>query len=318
MKIIIATILTLTLFSCGNDDWKIGDKTYKFEKITGNVFVIHGPLDAPNKVNLGFMNNPALIVGKDGLIVVDAGGTYQSGKKVLKEIAKISTLPVKAIISTHIHGDHWLANQAFIEKYPNIEIYASEKMHTRIKHGDGEPWIVLMESSTGGASKGTKVTKPTKALKHLDKITIAGEEFVVYAPLEKNHSDTDIMIAHPKTGVVFLSDNGFNKRLGQFDESSDMHNNIETLKYAKKLGAIFVPGHGKTGNYENAVAPYINYLEVMKTVGLKAYDDGLQAYEVKDELVKKLQKDYGDWARFDDVVGPHLIKMMSEIEERDF
>lgn len=320
-KIILSlftVIITLLLSSCGNDDWKIAGKTYAFKNIAKNVFVIEGPRDEPSVENQGFMNNPSLIVGVDGLILIDAGGTYQTGKKVLKEVEKISKLPIKAVITTHIHGDHWLANQAIIEKYPNAKIYSSKKMQERVKNGDGDIWLVIMESSTKGGSKGTKITYPTNTLKHLDNITIAGEEFIIHAPFAKNHSNTDLMIAHPKSGVVFLSDNGMNKRLGQFDETSDIHNNIKSLKYIKDFGKIFVPGHGKVGNYQQSVMPYIGYLETIKNEGLKAYEEDLQAFEIKDKVVKKLRKKYGDWSRFEEVVGPHLIKVMREIEERDF
>jgi hypothetical protein len=42
-----------------------------FEKIADNVYVMHGPLDEPNAKNRGFMNNPGLIVGKNGAIIID-------------------------------------------------------------------------------------------------------------------------------------------------------------------------------------------------------------------------------------------------------
>ncbi len=39
---------------------------------------MHGPVTEPSVENRGFMNNPAIIEGKNGLIVVDPGGiTYR-------------------------------------------------------------------------------------------------------------------------------------------------------------------------------------------------------------------------------------------------
>jgi glyoxylase-like metal-dependent hydrolase (beta-lactamase superfamily II) len=320
-KIITSALSIVTLFiltSCSNDEWKIVGKVYEFKNIAKNVYVIEGPLEGPNTDNEGFINNPGLIVGKDGLILIDVGGTYQTGKKVLKEVEKISKLPIKAIISTHIHGDHWLANQAILEKYPDVKIYASQTMISRMQEGDGDIWIVIMESATHGASQGTKVTHPTHVIKHKDKITIAGETFIVHAPFDKTHSNTDLMIQHPSSGVMFLSDNGFANRLGQFDNTSDMHNNIEALKYVKDLGEIFVPGHGSVGNYSQSVVPFLNYLQHIKKAGLDAYENDLQAFEIKDKVMQELHQQYGNWSRFEEVIGPHLIKMIAEIEERDF
>ena len=48
----------------------------------------------------------SMIVGNDGLIIVDTGMDTRSAKSVRAEMRKITALPVKAIILTHGHGDH--------------------------------------------------------------------------------------------------------------------------------------------------------------------------------------------------------------------
>ena len=48
----------------------------------------------------------SMIVGNDGLVIVDTGMDTSSAQGVLAEIRKITDLPVKAIILTHGHGDH--------------------------------------------------------------------------------------------------------------------------------------------------------------------------------------------------------------------
>ena len=50
--------------------------------------------------------NISMIVGTDGLIIVDTGMVPQHAKTVLEEFRKISDLPIKGIILTHGHGDH--------------------------------------------------------------------------------------------------------------------------------------------------------------------------------------------------------------------
>ena len=109
--------------------WELGELgQFHFAKLNDQVYVMHGPLEEPSKANQGFMNNPGIIVGKNGIIVIDPGSTYSVGKNVLQEIKKISSLPVVAVFNTHIHGDHWLANQAIKEAYPEAEIYAHPQM----------------------------------------------------------------------------------------------------------------------------------------------------------------------------------------------
>jgi len=88
---------------------------YKATQISASSYVIHGSLETPTPGNQGFMNNPAFIIGDAGVIVIDAGATLQVGELLLKIIKSISDLPVVATFSTHIHGDHWLGNQALTE-----------------------------------------------------------------------------------------------------------------------------------------------------------------------------------------------------------
>ena len=48
----------------------------------------------------------SMIVGEDGLVIVDTGVDTQSARDVLAEMRRITDLTVKAIILTHGHGDH--------------------------------------------------------------------------------------------------------------------------------------------------------------------------------------------------------------------
>lgn len=48
----------------------------------------------------------SMIVGKDGLVIVDTGIDTASAKKVLAAMRKITALPIKAILITHGHSDH--------------------------------------------------------------------------------------------------------------------------------------------------------------------------------------------------------------------
>lgn len=50
--------------------------------------------------------NISMIMGSDGLVIVDAGMFPADAKAVLDEFRKISDLPIAGIILTHGHGDH--------------------------------------------------------------------------------------------------------------------------------------------------------------------------------------------------------------------
>jgi len=291
---------------------------FKFEKQHANVYIMHGPAVEPNKENKGFMNNPAIIEGKIGLIIVDPGGNYNVGKKILAQIEKVSKKPILAVFNTHKHGDHWFANKAIVEKYPKVTIYADEHMIKAVKEGEAEKWYGILDRMTEGNLKGTKTfAYPTKALKTGDKVEIDGEIFVVRHP-KVAHTDTDLLIEHVNSKTLFLGDNVMKGRLGAFDSSSSILGNIILLEALKKEKALtlYVPGHGLSGKRDETIEPYLNYLKVVKEEVVKAYEDDKQAYEVKEKVLERL-KNYKNWDAIDHVLGKHMSKVYSEIEMSD-
>jgi len=294
-----------------------GVGNFKFEKLAKNVYVMHGPLALPNKENKGFMNNPGIIVGDKGIVLIDPGSTYQVGKHVLKEMALISNKPVVAVFNTHIHGDHWLGNHAVKEAYPKVKIFGHKKMISMANDQAGLQWLDIMSQLTGGASKGTKLVVPKNESKHKDKLIFAGQHFKIHS-MNPAHTSTDIMIEHVESKTLFMGDNSFNKRMGRFDNTSSMHGSIKVLQYVKNLGMkIFVPGHGKSGKYDVAVKPFLDYLLTLQKTVRAGYKRSLENYEIKSVAIKQLSA-YKDWSGFDESIGKHVSKMFLEIEVLDF
>jgi glyoxylase-like metal-dependent hydrolase (beta-lactamase superfamily II) len=289
----------------------LGD--YRFEAVTDGVYIMHGPLQEPNKQNQGFMNNPGIVVSDQGVILVDPGGTYQVGKQVLAEIKKITAKPVLAVFNSHIHGDHWLANQAVKEAYPQALIYAHPKMIAQAKSGVGKDWINIMQRLTEGASKGTQVVAPDKAVQQGDEIVVAGQRFKIHT-FDPAHTDTDVLVEHVNSKTLFMGDNSFNQRMARFDSSSNMHGAIKVLNYVQTLDIkTFIPGHGKSGDFNSAAKPFLNYLTGLQRIVKEGLEQDLEDYEIKAVAAKQLQA-YKDWHGFDEQFGKHVFKMYLEIQ----
>lgn len=285
------------------------------EKVSAHAYVIHGPLELPNETNEGFMNNPAFVVTDDGVVVIDPGSSVHTGKMLLREIAKVTDKPVIAALDTHIHGDHWLGNDAIHRAYPDATIYAHHKTISMIDDGEGQSWLELMHSMTKGATAGTKVVNANQALNGGEDLTIGGHPFQIIHRGQA-HTMTDIMILHKPDNVLFTGDNVSNKRLIRLVDAS-FKGSIETIEVAKRLKpSVVVPGHGKTGGTE-LLDQYQRYLSTLYQNVSQLFDEDLSDYEMKPLIHNKLTV-YHDWSGYDDELGKHISGAYLEIEADAF
>lgn len=295
--------------------WEIPDiGKFQFDPLAPSVHVMHGPNEEPSKANQGFMNNPGIIESDNGIILVDPGSSYHVGKQVLAEIRKVSAKPVLAVFNTHIHGDHWLGNHAIDEAFPGATIYAHPAMKAQAA-SQGPNWVDIMSRMTEGLSADTRVVAPGETVDDSDLIEIDGQKFRIHAVVPA-HTDTDIMIEHLNSKTVFLGDNCFRDRFGQFGESSSVSSNIQALQKMLELDAQrYVPGHGRSGTADEVVLPYLSYLQLLEEVVGTGFEEDLQGYEIKETSLLRFD-DYRDWTGFETYLGKHIDKMYLEIEEK--
>jgi len=288
---------------------------YESKKIAAHTYVIHGPIEFPNEKNQGFMNNPGFVITNTGVVVIDPGSSLYVGRMVLRQIRKITDKPVTHVLNTHIHGDHWLGNQAFDEAFPKAAIMAHPEMIKAAKNGGADHWMNLMRSMTNGATKDTKAVIPTKAVNDAIQFKTGGFTFSILAP-GKAHSGTDIMIHAIEESVVFLGDNVVYQRMPGMQDAT-YRGNINASEVAISTNAKhFVPGHGPTGKVE-LVKSFKQYLSIIYTQAAVYYEEGLSDFEMKPKILKKLS-DYKDWAFFDQEVGKHISLAVLEAEKAAF
>ena len=288
---------------------------YPVQKLTKHVYVIHGPAELPSPKNQGFMNNPVLVVTAAGVVVIDPGSSLYSGRMVLRQLRSISNKPVTHVFNSHIHGDHWLGNQAILDAYPQVKIFAHPNMIEQAKAGGGDSWVKLMEKVTNGASAGTRPVYPTHALKDGQLIKTGGVSFRVYLG-KHQHTMTDAMIEVVEDSVMVTGDNALYTRIGRMDDGS-FRGNIAVLDLAIKLNSkVYIPGHGPSGDV-SVIKPYKIYLETVYNMASKLSEDGLADYEMKGKIAAKL-KPYWDWEDFEKEFGRHISLAVLEYEQAGF
>jgi len=290
-------------------------RDYPADQVAPHTYVIQGPLGFPSVENQGFMNNPGFVVTSDGVVLVDPGSSVQAGRMVLKQISAVTDKPVTHVINTHVHGDHWLGNHAIAEAYPDAVLMAHPAMIEKAHAGAADEWINLMATATEGFTEGTRAVIPATSTSEIGRLETGGITFRFHAP-ERAHSGTDVMIEVVQESVVFLGDNVVYKRIARMDDASFL-GNIAACDIATGLAAShYIPGHGPTGDV-SIVSEFQGYLTTLYNEAARLYEEGLADFEMKPEIVAKLEA-YADWVNFNDEVGRHISLAILEIEENSF
>jgi len=288
---------------------------FSADKINSTVYVIHGPREMPNAANRGFMNNPAFIIADKSVVVVDPGSSQQSGAMVLREIKKLTGKPVSHVFNTHIHGDHWLANEIIQQSYPNVKIIADPRMIKKAKAGAAQSWIDNMISMTEGATKGTKIAYPDTPVSDGKQLKIAGLTFNIHS-VGIAHSDSDIMVEYVEGSTFFTGDNVGYLRILRMNDGS-FRDVIKALDRAISLKKKhYVPGHGPSGDVK-LVQLQRDYFNTLYTLVEQYNEEGLEDFEMKPKIKVALRK-YKDWAGFENQLGKHISLAKLEVEKAEF
>lgn len=287
------------------------------DKISNHIYVVHGPQSLPDKNTKAFMNNPGFVITDQGVVVVDPGSSVQIGRELLNKIKSVTNMPVVAVFNTHVHGDHWLGNQAIFEAYPKVRIYAHKRMIERVAAGEGENWVGIFNSMTENAVHGTKAISPNHGLSGGESLTIGNIKFNIHHT-GKAHTDHDIMIEISNDKAIFLGDIVTNKRVPSSDVPYDAYykGQIKAIKTILKLPLqVFIPGHGVTGNRklpESSLA----FLEVLYASVEKYFEKGMSDFEMKDQVITDLKK-YQNWNNFEEI-GRVISHVYLEVEQASF
>src|SRR6202020_558331 len=71
--------------------------------------------------------NSIVIVNEDDVLVFDTFSRPSTARTVLVEIRKITDKPVRYVVNSHHHPDHWSGNEVYAEAFPGLEIIATEQ-----------------------------------------------------------------------------------------------------------------------------------------------------------------------------------------------
>jgi len=78
--------------------------------------------------------NAAIILLDDSVLVVDTHSKPSAARALIEQIKKLTDKPVRYVVNTHFHWDHYQGNQAYPSSWPaGVEIISSEATRANIE-----------------------------------------------------------------------------------------------------------------------------------------------------------------------------------------
>jgi cyclase len=77
--------------------------------------------------DVGLSGNSVAIIFEDGVLVFDSSATPETAATTLAEIRKLTDKPVRYLVNSHWHWDHWGGNQTYLAAFPGLQIITHEK-----------------------------------------------------------------------------------------------------------------------------------------------------------------------------------------------
>jgi cyclase len=70
--------------------------------------------------------NSLVVINESDVLVFDTFSRPSSARQELAAIRKLTPKPVRYLVNSHWHPDHWSGNEVFVAEFPGIEIIATE------------------------------------------------------------------------------------------------------------------------------------------------------------------------------------------------
>jgi glyoxylase-like metal-dependent hydrolase (beta-lactamase superfamily II) len=257
-------------------------------KVTPRVYYVQGQPGVASAANEGFNSNAGFVVTDEGVVVVDALGTVPLGEALVKAIRKVTDKPIRRVVVTHYHADHFYGLAPL--KKAGAEIWAHVAGRAYLTDGEGSRRLEQRARDLfPSVDPGMKLVPADRWLEKDESFMLGGVRFDVHH-LGPAHSPEDVIVVVPSEGVIFSGDILFAGRIpfvGEAD-SKQWLERIDRLLAMKPV--LMVTGHGQVSRDPvRDLALTREYLNYLRTVMGKAVEELVPFEEVYAKT---------DWSRF--------------------
>ena len=248
------------------------------KKITENIYCFFGALENISQENGGNMVNSCYVKTQKGFVVIDSGPTFAYAQQAYTQMQKIAPLPVKYVINTHDHDDHWLGNSFYKSKGALLigsntyKENVSSEMQTRMQR-------ILGKKLFGK----TKIVKLDTVVDNNLTLTLGSVKLEISQPIAMAHTKGDLIVYLPSERALFVGDLVFNGRVTSLRDGSIL-GSLEALDVIESYHAkTIITGHGYQTD-ANTTHEFKRYLSEIKKQVLEAQDNDVGMEQISKKV----------------------------------
>jgi cyclase len=246
------------------------------------------------------INNTGLVLGADGVTVIDTCGTEPRTRAFLAATEKVTDKPLRTLINTHHHGDHTYGNWLL----PAATVIG----HERCRQEALATGLALLQFFPTANFGEIRLNPPFVTFE--DKLNVyAGDLKLEVFHLGPAHTTNDVVVWIPERKLLFAGDLTF-KNCTPFFLQGALEPYFEILNRLRALGAeTVVPGHGPVCGAE-VFDEMEEYLRFVQQTARQGYDAGLSPLDAARQADLGKFRDLPDQER---LVG-NLYRAYSELK----
>jgi len=125
IRIACCTVAVVLFFACiagaAENQLPAVFTSYETVKLADGIYAFI----APEPVAAFVSGNSVVVIGNDGVLVVDSGHVPSVTKRMIADITRLTNKPVRFLVNTHWHPDHVSGNSLYREQWPGIAIVST-------------------------------------------------------------------------------------------------------------------------------------------------------------------------------------------------
>ncbi|MDA8433896.1 MAG: MBL fold metallo-hydrolase [Nitrospiraceae bacterium] len=189
-----------------------------------------------------FGANTGVIIGNDGIAVVDTLISAKEADRFIRDIRSISDKPIRYVINTHSHLDHTFGNSEFARLGAVIVSHENCRKNM-LANGEANLKKAGAYGLTEKEMEGTRLSYPSLTFSDRMEIGLGGQTIQLIYP-GPSHTDGSIMVYLPDKRILFAGDILFTDYHPNI-ASADLDSWLTVLDRVAALDAEkIVPGHG--------------------------------------------------------------------------